>query len=109
MALKKRTIRKITRKTVTRTVRRTIVRVAKPVRVEPVRPLTRGEPVRELKTYTTDGRVITGSGTPSAGLYYIGPWLRARDWESTAVPELREHATNLAQTLFDNVRAAATA
>jgi uncharacterized NAD(P)/FAD-binding protein YdhS len=55
----------------------------------------------------TDGRVIAGSGAATAGLYYIGPWLRARDWESTAVPELREHAANLAQTLFDNARTAA--
>jgi len=58
MALKKRTIRKITRKTVTRTVRRTIVRVPKPELIEPGRTLARGEPVRELRTYTTDGRVI---------------------------------------------------
>jgi uncharacterized NAD(P)/FAD-binding protein YdhS len=57
----------------------------------------------------TDGSVITGSGAPSAGLYYIGPWLRARDWESTAVPELREHAAKLAQMLFDKARTAATA
>jgi uncharacterized NAD(P)/FAD-binding protein YdhS len=56
----------------------------------------------------TDGRVITGSGASNAGLYYIGPWLRARDWESTAVPELREHAAKLAQMLFDNARTAAT-
>jgi uncharacterized NAD(P)/FAD-binding protein YdhS len=56
-----------------------------------------------------DGRVITGAGAPNPGLYYIGPWLRARDWESTAVPELREHAAKLAQTLFDDARTAATA
>jgi hypothetical protein len=58
MALKKRTIRKITRKTVTRTVRRTIVRVPKPELIEPDSSIARGRPVRELKTYVTDGRVI---------------------------------------------------
>jgi uncharacterized NAD(P)/FAD-binding protein YdhS len=25
------------------------------------------------------------------GIYYVGPMLKARDWEATAVPELREH------------------
>ncbi|WP_434715352.1 FAD/NAD(P)-binding protein [Paraburkholderia sp. A3RO-2L] len=33
-------------------------------------------------------------------LYYIGPLLKARDWESTAVPELREHAQRLAKCLL---------
>ena len=58
MPLKKRTIRKITKKTVTRTVRRTIVRAAKPERLDPGGSFVRREPVRELKTYTTDGRVV---------------------------------------------------
>lgn len=26
------------------------------------------------------------------GLYYLGPLLKARDWEAIAVPELRRHA-----------------
>jgi uncharacterized NAD(P)/FAD-binding protein YdhS len=46
-----------------------------------------------------DGRVISRAGAPVDSLYYLGPWLRARDWEATAVPELREHATRLAQHL----------
>jgi len=33
--------------------------------------------------------VIGRDGTPSRVLYYVGPFLRARDWEATAVPELR--------------------
>ena len=49
-----------------------------------------------------DGRVIDTSGTAVERLYYIGPWLRARDWEATAVPELREHAAALAQRLFEH-------
>lgn len=56
-----------------------------------------------------DCRVISGAGSPNAGLYYIGPWLRARDWEATAVPELRELAAQLANTLLENARSAATA
>jgi uncharacterized NAD(P)/FAD-binding protein YdhS len=47
-----------------------------------------------------DGRVISREGTPVDSLYYIGPWLRARDWEATAVPELREHAAQLAAHLL---------
>lgn len=46
-----------------------------------------------------DGRPISRDGTPVDRLYYLGPWLRARDWEATAVPELREHATALARAL----------
>ena len=46
-----------------------------------------------------DGRPIASDGQPVDRLYYIGPWLRARDWEATAVPELREHAARLAETL----------
>jgi uncharacterized NAD(P)/FAD-binding protein YdhS len=48
-----------------------------------------------------DGRVISRDGQPVDRLYYIGPWLRARDWESTAVPELREHALSLALRLAE--------
>jgi uncharacterized NAD(P)/FAD-binding protein YdhS len=54
-----------------------------------------------------DGRVIGDDGAPVANLHYIGPWLRARDWEATAVPELRVHAASLAQTLALEVSAAA--
>jgi len=46
-----------------------------------------------------DGRVIARDGAPVDRLYYLGPWLRARDWEATAVPELREHAATLARRL----------
>jgi uncharacterized NAD(P)/FAD-binding protein YdhS len=46
-----------------------------------------------------DGRVVSRAGTPVDSLYYLGPWLRARDWEATAVPELRGHATRLARQL----------
>ncbi len=48
-----------------------------------------------------DGRVISREGQPVDRLYYIGPWLRARDWEATAVPELREHALRLARRLSE--------
>ena len=47
-----------------------------------------------------DGEVVGGDGRMVKGLYYIGPWLRARDWEATAVPELRQHARRLAERLI---------
>lgn len=47
----------------------------------------------------SDGRVIGRDGAPVPGLHYIGPWLRARDWEATAVPELRIAAAQLARRL----------
>jgi uncharacterized NAD(P)/FAD-binding protein YdhS len=51
----------------------------------------------------TDGRVLGAAGAPVEHLYYIGPWLRARDWEATAVPELRAHAAALAGELVATV------
>ncbi len=53
-----------------------------------------------------DGRLIARDGQTVDRLYYIGPWLRARDWEATAVPELREHALTLARTLAQQPAAA---
>lgn len=48
---------------------------------------------------TADSEVIGGDSRVVKGLYYVGPWLRARDWEATAVPELREHARRLADRI----------
>jgi uncharacterized NAD(P)/FAD-binding protein YdhS len=47
---------------------------------------------------TTDefGAVVDASGCVAANLYYIGPMLRPRHWETTAVQELRTHAEQLA-------------
>lgn len=47
-----------------------------------------------------DGRVIGHNGTPATWLHYVGPLLKARDWEATAIPELRQHAAALAQRLL---------
>jgi uncharacterized NAD(P)/FAD-binding protein YdhS len=51
-----------------------------------------------LRTSPTHG-VLNLFGQATAGLYYIGPMLRADHWEATAVHELREHAEDLAQQL----------
>jgi len=42
------------------------------------------------------GALIDASGRVSGTLYYVGPMLRPRYWETTAVPELRVHAERLA-------------
>ncbi|ABC37618.1 FAD dependent oxidoreductase family protein [Burkholderia thailandensis USAMRU Malaysia  len=47
-----------------------------------------------------DGAVLDRDGSPSAWLRYVGPLLQARDWEATAVPELRQYVKRLADTLL---------
>ena len=42
------------------------------------------------------GALIDATGRVSGSLYYVGPMLRPRYWETTAVPELRVHAERLA-------------
>ncbi len=49
---------------------------------------------------TAEGGLIDAAGRPSDRLYLLGPLLRERDWEATAVPELRELAAALATTLL---------
>jgi uncharacterized NAD(P)/FAD-binding protein YdhS len=46
------------------------------------------------------GRVIGRDGAAADWLHYVGPLLTARDWEATAIPELRQHAAALAQGLL---------
>lgn len=45
-------------------------------------------------------RPLDAAGRPTPGLYAIGPLLRGRDWETTAVPEIREQAAALAGQLL---------
>lgn len=49
------------------------------------------------------GTVIGADGRATPGLHCVGPLLRARDWEATAVPELRVHALRLAQRLWSDM------
>ncbi len=46
-----------------------------------------------------DYRVIGTHDEPVPGLFYVGPMLKARFWEAIAVPELRQHARQLARNL----------
>lgn len=45
-------------------------------------------------------RVLCSDGVALPNVYYIGPLLKARCWEATAVPELREFAARLGSTLM---------
>ena len=45
------------------------------------------------------GACVSAEGRLSEHLYYLGPMLRADHWESTAAPELRLHAEELARHL----------
>ena len=44
-----------------------------------------------------DYATINQQGISSRSLFYIGPWLKAKYWEATAVPDLRRFALALAQ------------
>lgn len=48
-----------------------------------------------------DGALANKAGHASHVIYYTGPLLRARDWECTAVPELRMAALKLADHLAE--------
>lgn len=55
---------------------------------------------------TKDGVLLGRERRPSLPLYYVGPFLRARDWEATAVPELRRHVHRLAAHLVETLASA---
>jgi uncharacterized NAD(P)/FAD-binding protein YdhS len=45
------------------------------------------------------GALVDIAGRAASNIYYLGPMLRARFWETTAVTELRAHAARLARHL----------
>jgi len=49
------------------------------------------------------GALQDAEGRASGRLFYLGPMLRARDWECTAVPELSVQAARLAERLLAGV------
>jgi len=57
-----------------------------------------------LETDAT-GALLDQHGRASGTLFYTGPLLKARDWECTAVPELRVAALKLADTLAASLSA----
>lgn len=55
-----------------------------------------------------DYRVCDAKGAADGAIFYVGPLLKARDWEATAVPELRTHAEAVVNALLKSMTAAAT-
>ncbi len=47
-----------------------------------------------------DGRPVDAAGAVTRGLFYLGPWQRARDWEGTAVRELRRSAARISESIL---------
>ncbi len=52
---------------------------------------------------SNDFRLLDAAGKPHAGIHYVGPLLKARDWEATAVPDLREYAKACADAVLQSV------
>lgn len=50
-----------------------------------------------------DGRLLDFEGNASRVLFYAGPLLRARVWEATAVPELREYVDRTVEALTSSL------
>jgi uncharacterized NAD(P)/FAD-binding protein YdhS len=48
-------------------------------------------------------RLLSSDGAASPVLFYVGPLLKAQLWESTAVPELREHAARVAAAVVGSL------
>lgn len=57
------------------------------------------DPLRLGIETAEDGRLIGADGQPVDGLYTLGPLRRPALWESTAIPEIRQQALELAETL----------
>jgi len=64
-----------------------------------VQGLIRPDALRLGLDVDSSARVLDNAGRPSDVISYTGPLLRARDWEGTAVPELRVAAAALADRL----------
>jgi uncharacterized NAD(P)/FAD-binding protein YdhS len=57
------------------------------------------DPLRLGIETATDGRLLGTDGQPVDGLFTLGPLRRPALWESTAIPEIREQAAELAKLL----------
>ena len=70
------------------------------------RGLARPDPLSLGIEVAEDGAVLGADGRPSSVLRYVGPFLRARDGEGTAVPELRVHAARVAEVIVASLASA---
>jgi uncharacterized NAD(P)/FAD-binding protein YdhS len=61
--------------------------------------MARPDPLRLGLDASPDGNVLNAAGTPSASLFTLGPTLRGVRYETTAIPEIRDQAADLAALL----------
>jgi uncharacterized NAD(P)/FAD-binding protein YdhS len=67
------------------------------------RGIIKADPLRIGVEVDDNYRLLSAAGVPAQGLYYAGPLLRAKHWEATAVPELREHVALCARKVAENL------
>jgi uncharacterized NAD(P)/FAD-binding protein YdhS len=54
---------------------------------------------------TADGQIVAANGLATLPLYTLGAARIGQLWETTAIPEIRQQAADLAQVILDAVRA----
>lgn len=64
------------------------------------RGLGRAHPLGLGLDVAPDGRLINAGGLPSEGVWVIGPLRRGREWETTAIPEIRAQARDIARAIL---------
>ena len=58
-----------------------------------------------LNEFLMDGRVIDSTGSSARPIWAVGALRRGELWESTAVPEIRRQAQQVAMAVLDTVAA----
>jgi uncharacterized NAD(P)/FAD-binding protein YdhS len=70
------------------------------------RGLVAPDPLRLGLDSTLDGEVVGSDGRVVPGLYAVGPPRKGTLWESTAIPEIRTQAAEVARLVLGRVTAA---
>jgi uncharacterized NAD(P)/FAD-binding protein YdhS len=72
------------------------------------RGIVQADPLGLGVVTSPDGALLDQNGNPSDRLFLVGPLRKAQLWESTAVPELRVQAADLARKLLSELPAPRT-
>jgi uncharacterized NAD(P)/FAD-binding protein YdhS len=76
-------------------------RIENPLLIDLVRQkMVRPDPLFLGLDVSGDGALINGHGEPSDFLYTLGPSRKGSLWETTAVPEIRGQASEMAKLLL---------
>ena len=68
------------------------------------RGLARRDPLSLGLETADDFALLDAHHKPSKVLYMVGPMLKGKYWEATAVPELRVHAARVAEIIANDLR-----